>query len=222
MITRSRPSLLIPALAGVLVAVIALLVVVLMTSDDDGTAATTTAVSTSAPVTTTAATSSTDGTTTTAPTTSTGVTTTLPGSTDTVTNTEITGTPGPNLTDVRIGDHDGFVRIVFDLTGAGTPMYIVGYENAPFLATSGDPVPVEGAVFLAVHLSPARRFDIDTMVPTYTGDLVLEPGFDPIAQVVFIDDFEAAMQWVIGLDAQHPFTVEVLQDPLRLVVDVSK
>lgn len=221
MTARPRPSLLIPALSGVLVAVIALLIVVLMTSDDDPVDTTTTAVATTT-TSTIAATSSTEGTTTTAATTSTGVSTTVAGSTGTVTNTEITGSPGPNLTDVRIGDHDGFVRIVFDLTGDGNPMYIIGYEQAPFLATSGDPVPVEGAAFLVVHLSPARRYDIDTLVPTYTGDLVLEPGFDPIEQIVFIDDFEAAMQWVIGLDAEHPFTVEVLQDPLRVVVDVEK
>lgn len=221
MTARPRPSLLIPALSGVLVAVIALLIVVLMTSDDDPVDTTTTAVATTT-TSTIVATSSTEGSTTTTATTSTGVSTTIAGSTGTVTNTEISGAPGPNLTDVRIGDHDGFVRIVFDLTGDGTPMYIIGYEQAPFLATSGDPVPVEGAAFLVVHLSPARRYDIDTLVPTYTGDLVLEPGFDPIEQIVFIDDFEAAMQWVIGLDAEHPFTVEVLQDPLRVVVDVEK
>jgi hypothetical protein len=215
MTTRPRPSLLIPILAGVLVAVVALLIVVLATDDNGTTAATTTTGASTTAVTTTAASTTTSSTTA-------ASTTTFAGGTDTVTHTEMTGTPGPNLTDLRIGDHDGFVRVVFDLTGAGTPMYIVGYESPPFSGASGEPVPVGGTAFLAVHLSPALRYDVDTMVPTYTGDLVLVPGLDPIEQIVFVDDFEAAMYWVIGLSAQRPFTVEVMQDPVRLVIDIAK
>ena len=221
MTARPRPSLLIPILSGILVAAIAMFVVVLITDDDGNTAATTTTASVE--TTTTAVTSTTAGSTTSIATSTTSASTTIfPGGTGTITNTTPTGTPGPNLTDVRIGDHEGFVRVVFDLNGAGTPMYIVGYETPPFIATSGDAVPVEGAAFLGVHFSPGIRYDVDTMVPTYTGDLVLEPGLTPIQQVVFIDDFEAAMYWVIGLDSERPFTVDILQDPLRLVIDVAK
>lgn len=212
MTVRSRASLLIPILIGILVALLALFAVMLLT-DEDPTAATTTE-----PVTTTAAPTTVATTTTTlAPT-----TTVFIGGIETVTNLEPEGTPGPNLTDVRVGDHDGFVRVAFDLTGEGTPFYIVGYEPPPFLATSGDAVPVAGTVFLSVRISPARRYNIDTQVPTYTGDLVLEPGLGPIDQIVFVDDFEASMWWVIGLSGQRAFTVDVLQDPLRLVVDIAK
>jgi hypothetical protein len=212
MTVRSRSSLLIPILIGVFVALLALLAVMLLT-DEDPTAATTTE-----PVTTTAAPTTVATTTTTlAPT-----TTVFIGGIETVSNLEPVGTPGPNLTDVRVGDHDGFVRVVFDLTGDGTPFYIVGYESPPFLATSGDAVPVAGTVFLSVRISPALRYNIDTQVPTYTGDLVLEPEIGPIDQIVFIDDFEASMWWVIGLSGQRAFTVEILQDPLRLVLDIAK
>jgi hypothetical protein len=207
---RPRPSLFVPILTGVLVAGLAMVVVVVI-SDDDPQAATTTTATTVAPTTSTT-------TTTTTPTT----TTVFVGGMETVSNLEITGDPGPQLTAVRVGDHDGFVRIVFDLSGDGTPLYIVGYEDPPFLATSGDAVPVDGDAFLAVHLSPARRHNIDTGTPTYTGDLVLDPDLGPVQQIVFIDDFEASMTWVIGLDGERAFTVTVLQDPLRLVVDVAK
>lgn len=216
MTARPKNSLLIPMLIGILVAVMAVVVVVLITDTDD-TAATTT---------TTEIVTTTLGSTTVAPTTTTIATittTTLPfGDTATVTNLETEGTPGPSLTDVRIGDHEGFVRIVFDLSGDGTPMYLVGYEDPPFLATSGDVVPVDGEAFLAVHFSPALRYEPETLVPTYVGDLVLDPGLDPIERVVFIDDFESAMVWVIGLTAEKQFTVEVLQNPLRVVVDIQK
>lgn len=227
MTSRPRTSLFVPALIGLAVAMAALVAIVVVNRGDDATAITTlpdTTTTSGAPTTTTSTASTTTdaGVTTSGASTTVATTTTFPGGTATVTNTELSGDPGPNLTGVRVGDHDGFVRVVFDLTGDGTPMYIVGYESPPFVATSGDAVPVGGSAYLVVHLSPALRYDIDTSVPTYTGDLVLVPGYAPIEQIVFIDDFEAAMQWVIGLDAAHPFTVDVLQEPLRLVIDIAK
>jgi hypothetical protein len=103
MTVRSRSSLLIPILIGILVALLALLAVMLLT-DEDPTAATTTE-----PVTTTAAHTTVATTTTTlAPT-----TTVFIGGIETVSNLELVGTPGPNLTDLR-GNHDGFVRVAFD------------------------------------------------------------------------------------------------------------
>ena len=56
----------------------------------------------------------------------------------------------------------------------------------------------------------------------YTGDVTLDPGLDPIVEIQFVDDFEADMVWVIGLTAERAFTAEVLQDPLRLVIDIAK
>ena len=223
---RPKNSLAIPLLVGILVALLAVFAVVVLSGGDDTatTTSTTAATTTSEATTTTEGSVTTGATTTTADTTTTSgaTTTTFPGGTATVTHTDITGEPGANLTDVRIGDHEGFVRVVFDLTGNGTPFYIVGYETPPFTATSGDPVPVEGSAYLAVHLFPARRFDMDTLELTYEGDLVIDPGLDPIEQIVFVDDFEATMLWVIGLTAEKPFTVDVLQDPLRLVIDIAK
>lgn len=201
-----------PILTGVLVAGLAMVAVVVISTDDPQATTTTTATTVAHAATTTAVTTTTAATT----------TTVFVGGIETISNLEITGTPGPQLTEVRVGDHPGLVRIVFDLSGEGTPLYIVGYEDPPFLATSGDPVPVDGEAFLAIHLSPARRHDIDTGTPTYTGDLVLDPDLGPVQQIVFIDDFEASMTWVVGLDGQRAFTVMVLQDPLRLVVDVAK
>jgi hypothetical protein len=38
----------------------------------------------------------------------------------------------------------------------------------------------------------------------------------PIDQIVFIDDFEASMWWVIGLSGQR-LSVDILQDPLVVI-----
>ena len=213
-------------LGGVIFALLVVVVFIWLSDDDDGSAVTT--VTTSPTTTTTApATTTTDPATTTtveATTTTAAVTTTVAfeGDTSTKTNETITGSPGPNLTDVRIGDHPGFVRIVFDLTGEGQPLYIVGYEDPPFVEISGEEVDVDGNAFIYVNFSPARTHDIDTLEPTYEGDEELFPGIGPIVEVQFLGDFEAVMEWVIGLDAERPFTVDILQDPLRLVIDIAK
>jgi hypothetical protein len=162
-----------------------------------------------------------------APTTTGASTSSIPlfdGDIATKSNQDLEGDPGPNLTALRVGDHpeDGYVRVVFDLTGEGTPLYVVGYEAGPFQETSGDTVEVDGSAFLVVHISPARTHDIDTGDPTYIGDEELDPGTDPIVEIQFIDDFEASMTWVIGLTGERPFAVRVFQDPLRVVVDIAK
>jgi hypothetical protein len=226
------------AVAGGIVFALLVVVVFIWLGDDGNGAAVTTSTAAGTTTTTSGTATTTTGTTTAGPTTTaasttTGVsTTTIPfeGDVITQTNQTTTGDPGPNLTDVRVGDHpdEGFVRVVFDLTGSGEPYFIVGYEAGPFMETSGDTVPVEGGAFLVVRFSPARIVDIETLEPTYTGDEELHPGFDPIVEIQFIDDFEAMMTWVIGLTAQRPFTVAIFQGDsaggpgLRLVVDIAK
>lgn len=215
-------------IGGVVLALLVVVVFILLSGDGIDNAATTT---TDAPTTSvTAAPTTVPGSTTTAP----GSTTTTGGSTSTIppfdgdvatkSNDTVEGDPGPNLTNVRVGDHpeDGYVRVVFDLTGDGTPLYTVGYEAGPFVETSGDTVDVDGAAYLVVHISPARRHDIDSGEPTYPGDEEFDPGADPIVEIQFIDDFEASMTWVIGLTQEKPFKVQVFQDPMRVVVDIAK
>ena len=225
----NRLTNILAVLGGVVFALVVVVVFIWLSNDDDGTALTT--VTTSANTTTTA-----PATTTTAATTTTGESTTTTGATTTTTtiafdgdtaaksNFTITGEPGPYLTDVRIGDHpdDGFVRVVFDLTGEGQPFYVIGYADPPFLQVSGDEVPVDGNAFIHVVISPALTHDIDTFEPVYTGDEELIPGFDPIVEIQYLGDFEATMEWVIGLTAERPFTVAILQDPLRVVIDIGK
>lgn len=227
--TSNRDSRLVNVLAvlgGIVFALFVVVLFIVFSGDGIDNAVTTTAGTPSSVATTTTSGggSTTTGAVTTTTTDATPTTTGFEGDTETKTNNTLDGDPGPNLTDVRVGDHpdEGYVRVVFDLTGQGNPTYVVGYEDGPFMETSGDTVEVDGDAFLAVHISPARLHDIDSGDPTYTGDLELDPGVSPIVQVKFIDDFEASMTWVIGLDSERPFTVRVFQDPLRVIVDIAK
>jgi hypothetical protein len=192
-------------------------------------AATTTtgATTTTSPATTTSAgeTTSTTGADTTTTTGATTTTNAFVGDTSPKSNDTKQGDPGPMLTDVRWGDHpeDGFVRLVFDFAGDGVPIYDVRYEDPPFVGGgSGEEVPVLGTAFLRVRVIPGTLYDIDSGDLVYTGDTTLDPGVDPLVEVQFIDDFEAYMTWVVGLTAEKAFTVEVMQDPLRLVIDIAK
>lgn len=122
------------------------------------------------------------------------------------------------VTDVRIGSHNGFDRVVFDLTGEGEPGWFIDYTVNPTQQGSGNAVKFSGDTALNVN--------IDGTV--YPFDLGLEdPGIGAVdgfggivSQVVSAGTFEGRSQFVIGLNGKHPYSVTVLQDPHRLVVDV--
>ena len=134
------------------------------------------------------------------------------------------GSPDPRLTEVRTGKHDGFTRIVWEMDGStGTPMFMVGWAYPPFVNIGGFTVPVDGNAFLHVVFFPAMRWDISGTDPiqTYFGPERLTIAQGSVREVVFVEDFEANMEWVIGLTAEKPFKVFTLENPTRLVVDIG-
>lgn len=220
---KSTPPI-IPILLGIIAAVLVLLTIMLLSGGGDDPVADTTT-STGVDTTTTTippATTTTAGTTTTAPEETTTTSAAFAGDTAPKSNDAIVGDPEAYLTEVRFGEHEEFVRVVFELTGAGEPIWMVAYADPPFTTDGeGGEVPVAGTAFLKIDMTPGARYDQDFTL-TYEGDLVLQPDLSPIDQVVFLDDFERVMHWVIGLDAERPFTATLLQDPLRLVIDIAK
>lgn len=131
------------------------------------------------------------------------------------------GGPTALLTDVRIGRHDGFDRVVLELVGEA-PSYRVGYADEPVRADgSGDAVEVAGDAALEVRLAPASGFDMAAGAASYEGPLrIAAPGAGVVQEVVRTGDFEAQLAWVIGVAGQVPFSVTLLEDPTRLVVDL--
>jgi hypothetical protein len=133
------------------------------------------------------------------------------------------------LTDVRIGTHGCFDRVVFELRPRagqpdGPPGYAVEYRSGPITEDPSDkPVPVKGAAFLVVRLD-AMGFDLSKAdaPATYTGPPVVEAqGTTRVQQVRRAGDFEGVSTWVIGLDSKRPFSVTTDQAPTRLVVDIG-
>lgn len=126
------------------------------------------------------------------------------------------------LTDVTVGAHEGYDRVVFTFDGE-LPGYDIGYVDGPVTQDgSGDPVEVGGTNAISVRMSPASGALLtgENVEMTYTGpDRVEGPG-QSVVDVVRAGDFEAQLTWAIGVDGEQPFKVSTLTGPTRIVVDV--
>ena len=107
------------------------------------------------------------------------------------------------------------VRFGFVTKAAAEPSCKVSYEPGPFTAdASGIKVNVEGNAFVVVRCSPAYGYDFDSGSPTYNGPAVVTPAdARSVQQLVETGDFEGVLTWVIGLDAQRPYTVAAATRP---------
>ena len=120
-----------------------------------------------------------------------------------------------NIVDTRVGEHDGYDRVVFEFDGdgAGDPGYHTSYSKEPAQQGSGFPVEYPGNVALVVMIHGVKM-DLEGPPP---GPVAGAAGY--IAGVKDTGTFEADAQYVIGLDRERPYTVTTLQNPTRLVID---
>jgi hypothetical protein len=68
-------------------------------------------------------------------------------------------------------------------------------------------VPLKGGAFLVVSFSPAATAtaDADGVSFSYTGPKRLKPSSSgPVQEVAKIGDFEAQLDWAVGLDRRRP------------------
>jgi len=121
------------------------------------------------------------------------------------------------LADVRLGEHDGFDRLVLDFAGSGAPGWGVEYADRAVAEGSGEIVPLAGDRVLTISAS-------GTAMPepgSYETPRRLGPS-GGLAEVRVGGWFEGYVQVFVGLDGDaRPFRVFALADPPRLVVDVS-
>ena len=117
------------------------------------------------------------------------------------------------LTDVQVGD--GVVTLTFR---DGTPAFDVQYVEPPITQDgSGEEMEVAGGAFLGIRMEPASGVDLsgEEFEETYTGpDRIAGTGV--IAEVVRTGDFEAVLNWVVGLDEQRAYRVEADASTLRV------
>jgi hypothetical protein len=129
------------------------------------------------------------------------------------------------VSDVRWSESAGCPRIVFEFRDH-VPGYSVGYSEPPFSECgSGEEVDVEdwdASAYLSVRLEPSGTGDPETGKPIYKGTRDIDTDGEVLKHIRRICDFEAVNEWIVGLDEERPFDVMTLDDPSRLVIDVSQ
>ena len=129
-----------------------------------------------------------------------------------------TDEPLGTLVDVRAAEHEGFDRIVFEFSGT-PPNYRVEYVDEAIACGSGEPVEVEGAVFLQFRFTAAQAHDEQGQA---TVDFTqTSPQLPSGVFVVQTCDFEDDVTWVLGLPGELDFRASPVDGPPRLVVDVA-
>jgi hypothetical protein len=129
------------------------------------------------------------------------------------------------VTDVRYSD-EGCPRIVFQFSGH-VPGYKVGIASPPFSdCGSGEKVNTSSwnaSAYMQIRLEPSGGVDLSKSAdPTYKGPRDISVDGNTLKHLKVTCDFEAVFTWVVGVDAKHPFNVQALDNPPRLVIDVSQ
>lgn len=123
---------------------------------------------------------------------------------------------------VRVGQHEGYDRVVFDFDDTGTPTYLVRYVDTPVADGSGDTVEVQGDAYLEVLVT-------NVSIPQDGQSPPADPGPADLAGTVFAEanaifgGFEGYGQSFIGVNGEdRPFRVGLESSPTRLVIDVAR
>lgn len=131
-----------------------------------------------------------------------------------------TGEEAPILRAVRIGQHEGFDRIVFEFDSDGLPQWHAAYlDAAPADCGTGEEVALDGDATLQVRFSGANAHTPEgegTSGPRRRA--VEQPS---LRELVRTCDFEAEVTWVAGIAGRKDYRPRVLDAPARLVIDIS-
>ncbi|HET9529314.1 MAG TPA: hypothetical protein VFQ92_03110 [Blastocatellia bacterium] len=124
------------------------------------------------------------------------------------------------LTEVRTARHMNFDRVVFEFSGDTLPGYHVEYIDRPVRRCgSGEVVNIAGDGWLLVRLVPAQAH-------TEAGEATVKDrrrvlGYSIVKELESICDFEAHVEWVLGVSSPNRYRVIELSSPARLVLDVK-
>ncbi|MCC3317131.1 AMIN-like domain-containing (lipo)protein [Nocardia africana] len=127
------------------------------------------------------------------------------------------------VTDVRIGHHDGYDRVVYQFGGTGgAPGWTVRYTDRAVQNGSGRELQIAGTSILEVQIL-GTAYPWDSGVTPYSGpDPATDPSAPGIAGVYGAQNYEGTTQSFIGVNADRPpFSVTTLDRPVRLVVDIA-
>lgn len=127
-----------------------------------------------------------------------------------------------NITDVRVGTHPDYDRVVFEFAD-GLPEMTLDRAEPPFTQdASGMPIEVGGSSFLRLTMRGGTKQTEDG-TSSYDGSTEFEPGFPTLVHLVEGGDFEAQSTWIFGLRSEACVRVLTLTDDgaPRLVIDIE-
>lgn len=131
-------------------------------------------------------------------------------------------TEGIYPVDVRSAVHDGFERIVIEHAGSGTPSYMAQYTDEPVEPGRGEPIDTGDNAYLEVIASGTASIDdIDEEQMLDNGEEITNLETEATGTVVCFAPWEATSNYFIGLDEQRPYAVTILEDPVRIVIDIQ-
>src|ERR1700737_3540755 len=123
---------------------------------------------------------------------------------------------GSNVVGVRIGQHDGYDRLVIEFSGA-IPSYKVQLRSGTSFTESprGQTVILSGTNGELVVVHPVFNWTPNS------GPFAFKPGFPILREARQIENFEGYQQWALGIKGTPCLRVTTLASPPRLVVDVA-
>ena len=124
------------------------------------------------------------------------------------------------LREVRSAQHGNYDRVVFEFEGAEMPGYHIEYIDKPVRACgSGAVVPLKGDGWLQIRFEPAHAHT-EAGEPTVK-ERERAPNHQIIKEMKSTCDFEAQVEWVLGVASPNKYRVLELKNPTRLAVDIK-
>lgn len=122
--------------------------------------------------------------------------------------------------DMRVGEHENFYRFVIEFSGEGLPGWYVDRAAQPLEQGRGLPLKIRGATFLDVGIEgTAMPLEEEDQNVYYSGPPLLNIG--PLS-IIEDGTFEGRTHVVIGMDQQRVYQIGILEDPMRVVIDIRK
>ena len=127
---------------------------------------------------------------------------------------------GSYLTAIKVGQHAGYDRVVFQFSG-GRPAYGIDRVGTVYADPRGTPVALAGQSFLRVVFRGATAVCQPSLAKTYAGPSTLTPFYPELLAVSAAGDFEGYLSFGIGLAARGAYHLSTMTGPYRVVIDVD-
>ncbi len=123
---------------------------------------------------------------------------------------------GPDVVGVRVGQHDGYDRLVIEFNGP-IPSYTVQRRSGTSFTESprGQAVTLSGTNGVLVVVHPIFNWT------SYPGPFAFQPDYPFLREARLVENFEGYQQWALGVQGTPCLRVTTLTAPSRLVVDVT-